>query len=818
MGKSIVIREEKYFNEFKNGVNFTDNLTDFTNNFTGMVMEKEKVRFVLDVSWGFVASASNSVSSNSTTGQLSRSSGDWENDGFSVGGEFDMEWIDDTGAKFLFSITIDSISGNLMFCTPSVGSMPDSDANGFINGSVVLTGQTDLTALIWKFGLVENSGNFNYQNLITNSDQAYYGSGLNFLTWVDLQPLGTSNKDWVSGKLRCRRVATGQYGIQKYEVEHELIVPFYSEGDNFVQMPDYLDGLNTLKYSFQSSFRTVLSNPNTEKTFTYDSSLGSIAYYGENYNGFNNIFSIVGVTYQEANTLNNADGLIASGKTKVTIEVSRSSGSFLTGGRYGVYVGYQATQDEYTNTPLTDFKENFIYDRELGAIATTTTGGDVFIQQMNSQIVGGNLVITFNVEYPAAQKVFLSNKLSSGQAKFIIAASVGDISLDSGNSNRIMLLARTGEFDFNADIPGLIQNTEINLFTYKDDIDVDPGKSSIQQWNEDGFLAKGKFDLNVAKNGFLNSLEFRLIAHNPTTSDFFILDRYIFNVISSPVVNGIQEINENNIRGYNLANGNRFKNAILTTSPNPVVGGLKTYNFEIGQKIKWQDWILNNDVNNVFYDNSKDNDNFNYKSSNYSLKEGYEIKAAIYSNVYGTNDENVSGTTDYLITTPGLEINDYDVDGNTSIIWSGIIETINPSNGTSLQGAILGGSDNTLFRITWTNSNGPVASINDISIIHRIEEAFQNGDNIDENGDSRLNPNNNRLINKNGFTEVDIYISDGKVISECLIKGSNLTQGIQYSLSGKLVNENPVIQGKLMSPTNDVKDTSGIVENKIESI
>ncbi len=50
MGVEVLVISQKYFNEYANGVNFTDNLGDYTNNFTGSVMENQMVRMVLDMS------------------------------------------------------------------------------------------------------------------------------------------------------------------------------------------------------------------------------------------------------------------------------------------------------------------------------------------------------------------------------------------------------------------------------------------------------------------------------------------------------------------------------------------------------------------------------------------------------------------------------------------------------------------------------------------------------------------------------------------------------------------------------------------------
>lgn len=815
MGKAIIVREQKYFNEFKNGVNFTDNLTDFTNNFTGEVMEKQKVRFVLDVSWDFEASASNGVSSDNTTGRLSKTSGSFLTDGFSIGDTVSMVYTDNSGTT-TFVFTIDSISSNVMFITVVTGAQPDSTSNGFINSSVVLTGLSSLTALLWEFGLIENADTFNSLNLVTGSSQSYYVAGMDLSgAWFTMQPSG-SNKDWITGEIKARPIVGAIGSGQRFEVEHELIIPFYSEGDNFVQYPSFLDGLNSIKYAFNARFRTVLSNPDSEKSFIYDTSSGSVGYYGENLNGFNNIYSIIDTTYQESTTLNSADGIIASGRTLVTVKVASAGTAFVSSGTFGIYVSYQAKQADYTNT-TTDFKDNFIYDRELGLINLTTTSGDTFIYQAKAIIVGVDLHISFEIEYTAAQKLFLSTELSNGDAESIIAVSVGDAALSNGNSNRVMLLADHGSYDFNADIPGLIQNTDLNIFTYLDDIDVDPGFSSVEQWVEDGIVAKGSFDLNIDKDALLNSLEFRLIAENANTGDFFTLDSYSFNVIGSTVVNGVQQLNFNESRGYNLALGNRFNNAILTTNAAAVSGGLKNYNFEVGQKISWQDWQFNNNVDSVFYDNSELNNNLNNKASNYSFKEDYNIKMAIYANVSGTSDEGVTGLTDYLLASPSLDINDYDLDGNPSPTWSGVITTLSETTGNDLNGAILTGTDNTILRATWTHSGGPVASVADIKAIHRIEETNQNGYSIDENGDTRANPSNNKLTNKVGDTEVDVYLSSGLVVTECLISGNQLNVNTSYNMSAKLWNTVALFSGKVTSPLSEQKDTSGTIYQKIEA-
>jgi hypothetical protein len=418
------------------------------------------------------------------------------------------------------------------------------------------------------------------------------------------------------------------------------------------------------------------------------------------------------------------------------------------------------------------------------------------------------MTLVFDVEYSSLQKAFLSNKNAQEEIYFIIGVQLGDSSV-AGNSDKVTILADVKQYDESADIPDLIVNPSFNLFPYREEVGVDAGFSSITQWNEDGFTMEGSFDLDLNKDAVLNTLEFRLIAENSVSGSFFELDSFVFNVANPIVVSGVQQFNLITDRGYNLENGSQFNDVSLTTGG--LAAGLQTYNLRFSQKISWQDWIANNLVDSIFYDNTKPNDNLNNKSSNYSNLNGYNIKLSMFSNLSGTNDLGVGGITDYHILTPALTVYDYDV----SPVWSATIETFNPNNLTDLSGAILTGQ-NTLFRITWVNSGGPVTDLTDFTAIHRIEETDQNGYDIDEVGTLYSYPSNNRVIPKGGFTNLDMYLDSGNVVTECLIDGSQLNSGIAYNISGKIEVESTVDpNAKATSPGGEVKDTSGTVETKV---
>jgi hypothetical protein len=748
------------------------------------------------------------------------------NDGFALNDTF--QWVQNTPATFSIVCTVTSLTATWMYFTGA--SAPWTPLDETRNDNSVFYGYTPLTASIYKFGLVDNNGNYNITSKVSGNDQAYYGSNIGFDTgggvrdtnFVTLQRLG-NYEDWRTGEMRVRYINNPTAYVQRFEIEHEFtIVPYYLDGElsnlqNNV-IPPLLIGLNSLKYVFSPGFRTVLNNPNTEKTEIIDNNLGSIAWFNENFNGFNNNYKVNSIIYQDANTLGNADGVIIGSKTKVTIEVSKIVGNFTAGERAGVYISYLPEQDEYENTTLTDLKDNFLYDNALNneGLAPVVGVKSIIENYEVTNIVTNTMKLTFDVEYASLQKAFLSSKNSQSPIYFIIGAQLGDVTISNGNSDRVTILADVDVYDESADIPDLIVNPAFNLFPYKEVVGVDTGFTSLIQWNEDGFTMQGSFDLDLNKEAVLNTLEFRLIAENNTTGSFFELDSFVFNVANPIVVSGVQQFNLITTRNYNLESGNQFNDVSLTTGA--LAAGLQTYNLRFSQKISWQDWIQNNLVDSLFYDPSKPNNNLNDKSSNYSALNGYTIKLSMFSNLSGVNALGVGGITDYHLLTPPLTVYDYDLDGNVIPVWSATIETFNPINLTNLGGAILTGQ-NTLFKITWVNSGGAVTDLTDFTAIHRIEETNQNGYNIDEVGTLYSYPSNNRVIPKGGFTNLDMFLVGGNVVTECLVDGSQLNSGVGYNLSGKIeVEAIAIINGKVTSPLRIQKRTSGTANSKVQAI
>ena len=787
---NITIVESKFYNQYKNSTDYFSNLLDFTDNLAASVMENIKVVQTIDVNWTHKASQGNKIIVSGGGTVFRRENGSYFDDSFRKG---DLVQVSSSG-QFL----IDDLTDDVMTFAVNTG-QPD-DAYEVLT----LTGVTALKALVYNFGLIDNNESFNISSKVSGNDQGYYAAGIGegatrSTAFVDMQRLG-SPRDWQTGNIaRVRFVEDTAKFAQRFEIEHEfMVVPYYLDGqinnlkDNVI--PDLLNGENSLKYVYEPKFRTVISNPNAEKAVQKEDNLGSVAWFNENFNGFQNNYKINSVSYQDANTGVSADGILITSKTTVTIEIEKTNGNFGSD-KYGVYVSYLPEQEEYTNTVITDLKENFIYDNAIvDTLFPVGVNGQTFITQFNATNSSTNInTLTFDVEYSMAQKMRLSEKNAESPANYLIGVQVGERISSSGNSDRVMLLAEVNNYDESADIEGLLDFPKFDILTHEKPLSSSNGTSDVIAWDEDGVLVDYRFKLNLNKDAVLNSLSFLLVAYDPGTKKYFELDKYDYNIFPAIVSGGVQQLILDDTRGYILKQGDQFNDVKLNVGSN--FSNFQSYEGVIGQKFSWQDWIENLDVDTIFFDSTKPNNNFNLKSSNYSFLNGYEIKLAFLGNVFGTSDMGVSGFTDYLALSPALTIYDYGKDGNVTPIWSETIETFDATGTNNLSLAILSGQD-TLFRSTWTNSGGAVTSLDEIWGINRIEETNQLGFAITEMSSLNLPSSNQLLKPKNGLTLLDVQLVGGNVVFECLIDGSLAQSGVSYNLSTRIQADNAIIIGK----------------------
>lgn len=791
MPVEIIPNSTKFFTQYRNGNNFTDNPSDFTPNLAAEVGERSQIVQEIDINWGFQATVNDTVDWEFLGGTTFRfkktNGGTFLDDGFVANDE--LNWSFESGGT-TFDVDGDVTNQSQTWMTVVMASVPTPlvGVNSQTSGSSLFRGFTDLTALIYKFGLIENQESFNTISKVTNHDQSYFCSGLSLgggpVTFI---PQGTY-KDWQTGSGSCERLANPSTYVQRFEIKHDFIVsPYYVDGqlsnlqDNI--LPTLLDNNQSLKYAFSTAFRLTLSYVGSEKLAVIDDVHGSVGWFNQNFNGFTNDYNIINVTYED-DASNSADGIFSNGNSVITVEIEKLSGNLISTDKVGAMVSFLAESVDYQNksTTLTD---NFMYDNNFCLANGTPVSGAGIITETTAVITANNIVLTIKTTYSTAQKTVLAGKLAPN---FLLAISIGDITIDNGNSDRVMLIVDAIEYETNADIPDLMTLVDARYFAHDENISTLLGSTSLTTWNEDGFAGTFEFTLDTNKSAFLNTFEIKIVALNPITENFFDLDSFFIDVSNVPVVLGVQQLEFTGTRNYILASGSQFNDVSITTGAN--VGGVITYTGTFSQKISWQDWIENLDVDNIFYNNTKPNNNFNFKTSNYSGVSSYQINCAIIANVSGVSTLGISGDTDYALLFGIIGTFDYDLDGLSTPVWDGTIETFTEDGTVNLGGSILTNGDNTLFKTTWANSVAPVVAIPNFWAIHRVEITNQQGYNIEELSSIRPRATSQLPIPEVSETFLKMVVDSGDIVTTGLISGALVQGSNSYNLSARLQSPN----------------------------
>jgi len=113
---------------------------------------------------------------------------------------------------------------------------------------------------------------------------------------------------------------------------------------------------------------------------------------------------------------------------------------------------------------------------------------------------------------------------------------------------------------------------------------------------------------------------------------------------------------------------------------------------------------------------------------------------------------------------------------------TGVIETFDPDTLQSLGGAVLYNGKDTIFKAIYTRMATETVDY----AIHRIEPSLSLGTGIQELSSKFAFPSTNIIIPLSGQTQLKITDSGLTVVTECLISGTKVQEGIDYKLSARI--------------------------------
>jgi len=714
--------------------------------------------------------------------EIVRSSGSFLDDDIQVGYEFGFfpDWLNrKTGASdYIAAVDYVSSDGTTLRYTIVSGAQVLVGVHSnvglvFWQDSRVVNRNT---ALFLKFGLLDNDETFNYLSKTTEALQVYYvGELIRGGGFKDSEPLG-SIRDWVTGKVEIEFVSgEPDFGAAEYQIKQEFVLnPFYilsfREFIDSGTIPELLAGDSSLKYAAELEFRKTLTDTGSSKIQSFDGLDGFVGWYGENFNGLNNDYRVKSITYEEAIGGAPLDGININVSTKAIITVENIGGAITDYSCSTYLIKIPKSEDDYIGT-TTDLLENFLYKSEIVSSPDTSSAN------ITTSLVTGDLVIEYTIDYLTAEKLQLTT-----DDEYMLLVQVEDPTISVGNSDRVMLIVSLRNYvdvDFLADF---ISVENYGFLGHGQILDMDTPSVTRLISNEDGIILQALFGVNTTRNVIINSISAVLLAYDPIADVSFELDRYPFNIGVLIISGGVQQIEVETTRGYPLPVGDDFNLVRITTEG--VNGDFQQYELVVGQKTKWQEWILNPGVDNVFFDSNEPNNNLNYKSSNYSNKQGHDIQLALIINVTGEDDLGRTLTGDVINYGGILTVEDYDESADGV---SGVIQTFDLESGNSLEGNILYNGKDTLFKAVFQDASGMQYGI------HRIEPSQNPGDGILELSSLLPSVENNLLKPLDGETQLKFDLVGSVLTTQCLIDGLLIQEGVVYKLSARVGEVSPPV-------------------------
>jgi len=784
----IQINNFKVFDQVRNGLDFSLNPLIFNTGTNGNTQKVMKSTFDVSISWSSEADENNEfeIVGNTLTNQI----GSFIDAGFAIGDVIDIQDPDGTPIASDRNITFVSFD-KIVF--------DGTDATTASSQTMVVKGKNAIQDFLFKFQFPASAESPTYLSRLTGRKLEWQAEGVTVSggfedgSWSDIKN-GAEFGEW-----KIRHNGFSDTYTQSVSIEHIFIVePFWLDGQlsnlqNIIE-PSYLNGYSQLSYNFRLDTKTDITNPNDSKGTTQETTPSFIGWFNEvNKTGTPNGFSIDGIVYIDNSVATATTGIIKDSITDVTINV-RNNGLFASGTHdLLVKVSKLPSEDEYSDT-TEKYTETHILASERATLSGGVVVGSDFIKNLdvtaNATSPNDVIDIDFQIDYSALQQA----KINEGD-NFLI-------SVEIGVPDSVHLIAGVGTYIVDTNDPDLFSVDEFKLYNLVSD-PLGDGFTELKTKIQDNIRTAFDFTLNLNKDALLKGFDVGLYARNSTTGDFFTLDNVINNFETVTQSNGVQQINVNTVRGFKLKSGDDFNKVIVSTGTE--IAGIQRYSCEFGLKVTWQDYIFNSQADTIFFDNTKPNNNLNFKSSNYSGLNDYEIVVGILATVSnGVND------TEFQVWSPAIQVQDYDSDVDSPITFSSTdfqtykldLTEITPNYSSN---------ENTIVKLTF-NPDTPINPSDDINAQVEIWE-FENGlvNNIFQiNSVNEPLASGNVLQPLSGETKLKITNLSTSVECECQVDNDLMKteSGFVYSISGRIFNGTVSIDGK--TTENDViKNTEG---------
>ena len=144
---------------------------------------------------------------------------------------------------------------------------------------------------------------------------------------------------------------------------------------------------------------------------------------------------------------------------------------------------------------------------------------------------------------------------------------------------------------------------------------------------QDDILCRMPLKIPTDGSKIFQKMTFGVEAFNVGLNESQELDKLEIDISQFPITNdGVQQINIDTIRGFKLNPGNNKNWIKIEREASLDVDGFAGFLCYFSTKIRWEDWIQRNNVDNAFFDDTELNNGFHNDWIHYQRTQGWEIK------------------------------------------------------------------------------------------------------------------------------------------------------------------------------------------------
>lgn len=508
--------------------------------------------------------------------------------------------------------------------------------------SLTFSEKTYLKTWIDARSLIGRVNNINHVESLDVSSGDSYAIAFEFENdsgnayWIDIE---TNDNGMISLSNKNTIFSSPGKTFFEFEIEY-MISSLFEDLSNFqnLEMPSYLTGNGSLTDNFRIEFYPEWNNPNVmiKNDMSKTRRLGNTGWFNENFNELANDFNIESVKYFDNNG-NPIDSLDYSASTKVQITIAGVPNlNANTECGFG-FAWIPINEDDYREKSTPFYRNCFVQSGSLengfllGQLYTDTffgagtDGGSMDTSQIKFTSVSGKIVMEANF-IPNGSFFNIFDSKNENDRNYVLWVSVADGSLERNFSDRVALLADSNSMAKNIPPAGNYEGIQ-NAFIEHPFDETNVGVESLEGIVQDDILCRMPLRIPTDGSKVFERITFGVEAYNIGLNESQELEKYEVDLTQFPITSdGVRQIDVDTVRGFKLEPNNNKNWVKINREDDLDVLGLAGFICYFGTKIRWEDWILRNNVDTAFFNENELNNGFHNDWINYLRTQGWKIK------------------------------------------------------------------------------------------------------------------------------------------------------------------------------------------------